>query len=76
MVELLAHIEDAKKAIQARWSVTPKIGIILGTGLGGFANQILEKVTIPYGEIAHFPESTVESHAGQLVCGPRDGAGQ
>jgi len=73
VVELLAHIEDAKKAIQARWSVTPKIGIILGTGLGGFAHQILEKVTIPYGEIAHFPESTVESHAGQLVCGLLNG---
>jgi purine-nucleoside phosphorylase len=45
------------------------VGIILGTGLGGLASQIDNRVAIPYAEIPHFPESTVESHTGQLVCG-------
>lgn len=69
MLELAARIEDARKSIAARWSRTPRVGIILGTGLGGLAAQIHDRVVIPYGEIPHFPESTVESHAGQLVCG-------
>ena len=68
-MELSARIEDARKAIQSRWKTSPRAGIILGTGLGGFAQQIQDRVTIPYGEVPHFPESTVESHAGQLVCG-------
>lgn len=68
-MELKARIEDARKAIQSRWNTTPTAGIILGTGLGGFAQQIQDRVVIPYGEVPHFPESTVESHAGQLVCG-------
>jgi purine-nucleoside phosphorylase len=53
----------------ARAQATPKVGIVLGTGLGGLASQIEQRVTIPYAQIPHFPESTVESHAGQLVCG-------
>lgn len=69
MLELAAKIEDARKAVAARWGRTPRVGIILGTGLGGLAAQIVERTVIPYGEIPHFPESTVESHAGQLVCG-------
>jgi purine-nucleoside phosphorylase len=67
--ELAARIHDARQAVAARWSGHPRVGIILGTGLGGLASQIAEPVVIPYGEIPHFPESTVESHAGQLVCG-------
>lgn len=67
--ELAARIYDAHHAVTARWSERPRVGIILGTGLGGLAAQIGNPVVIPYGEIPHFPESTVESHAGQLVCG-------
>ncbi len=73
MLELSAKIQDAQQAVKARWSKTPKVGVILGTGLGGFASQIVESVAIPYGEIPHFPESTVESHTGQLVCGVLNG---
>lgn len=46
---------------------------MLGTGLGGLAEQIATEATIPYAEIPHFPTSTVESHAGQLVCGRLEG---
>jgi purine-nucleoside phosphorylase len=50
-------------------SLTPVLGIILGSGLGGFAAQVEDAVTIPYGEIPHFPQSTVAGHAGKLVLG-------
>jgi purine-nucleoside phosphorylase len=50
-------------------SLTPAVGIILGSGLGGFAAQVEDAVTIPYGEIPHFPQSTVVGHAGKLVLG-------
>lgn len=69
MLELAAKIEDARRVISARCAHAPRVGIILGTGLGGLAGQIEASAVIPYGEIPHFPESTVESHAGQLVCG-------
>jgi purine-nucleoside phosphorylase len=69
MLDLYDKIEEARNAIGKRWSGRPKIGIILGTGLGGFAEDIKAEATIPYGEIPHFPESTVTSHAGRLVCG-------
>src|SRR5205807_8185867 len=52
-----------------RSPAAPRVGIILGTGLGGLASQIESSTTIAYGDIPHFPVSTVESHAGQLVCG-------
>lgn len=55
--------------IRQRFAVQPRVGLILGTGLGGLASQIDEQATIPYGEIPHFPQSTVMSHTGQLVCG-------
>jgi purine-nucleoside phosphorylase len=47
----------------------PKIAIVLGTGLGGFADRLTDTVAIPYTEIPHFPRSTVEGHAGRLVIG-------
>ena len=51
----------------------PKIGLILGSGLGVLADEIKNAVKIPYGEIPGFPESTVEGHAGQLVIGELEG---
>jgi purine-nucleoside phosphorylase len=50
-------------------SLTPLLGIILGSGLGGFAAQVEGAVTIAYAEIPHFPQSTVVGHAGKLVLG-------
>ena len=68
-MDLYDQIQDATKALQARWTGTPKVGIILGTGLGGLAEEIQDAVKIPYPDVPHFPHSTVESHAGRLVCG-------
>ena len=69
MLELFDKTAAAAKAIRGRWSGQPKVGIILGTGLGGLAEEIREEATFPYAELPNFPQSTVESHAGQLVCG-------
>jgi purine-nucleoside phosphorylase len=68
-MELFEQIQEAKKVIQSKWTGTTKVGIILGTGLGGLADEIADPVKIPYQDIPYFPHSTVESHAGRLVCG-------
>lgn len=62
-------VQQSVAAIRARWSGTGRVGIVLGTGLGALASEIDAEATIPYEEIPHFPRSTVESHAGRLVCG-------
>jgi purine-nucleoside phosphorylase len=69
MTELFDQIQQAVRAIRARWAGKPRVGIILGTGLGGFAAEIATEAALPYSEIPHFPTSTVLTHAGQLVCG-------
>ena len=70
---LAEQINAAVAAIQKQWSGTPRVGLILGTGLGGLAEQIEQEAVIHYSQIPNFPESTVESHAGQLVCGNLSG---
>ncbi len=66
---LLAQIEEATAAIRERCSLEPRVGIILGTGLGGLGAEIDVDESIPYEEIPHFPLSTVESHSGRLLVG-------
>lgn len=68
-MELFDQIQESARVIQKKTSSIPKVGIILGTGLGALAGEIKETTVIPYGEIPHFPLSTVESHAGELVLG-------
>jgi len=48
---------------------TPRVGIVLGSGLGAVAEAVAERVFVPYAEIPHFPRSTVEGHTGQIVAG-------
>ena len=62
-------VEEAARAVRSRWAGQPEIGLVLGTGLGALAEEIDRAAVIPYPEIPHFPHSTTESHAGQLVCG-------
>ena len=73
MLELAAQIDEAINFIRTKYETTPRVGLILGTGLGGLAEQIETDVTISYDEIPYFPRSTVESHKGQLVCGTLSG---
>lgn len=66
-------MEQAAKYLQSKYKQTPKIGLILGSGLGVLADEIENPVKIPYNEIPNFPVSTVEGHAGQLVFGTLKG---
>lgn len=68
-MELYDQIQQAKEYIASRWEGQPRAGIILGTGLGALTQDMEVATKIPYGDIPHFPVSTVESHAGNLVCG-------
>lgn len=69
MQGLFEQVQQAADFLRGRWDAVPRLGLILGTGLGGLASQIAAETVIPYGEIPHFPVPTVQSHAGQLVCG-------
>ncbi len=66
-------ILEAKRFIESKIKEVPQIGLILGSGLGVLADEITEPVKIPYGEIPHFPVSTVEGHAGMFVFGKLSG---
>ena len=63
------QLDRAVQAIRNRWTGQPRVGIILGTGLGGLARQIDIDVCLNYAAIPHFPTSTAPGHRGQLVCG-------
>lgn len=73
MLTFLDAINYSAKFIKSKTKHKPKIGLILGSGLGELANEIEDAVKIPYGKIPDFPISTVEGHAGQLVIGTLEG---
>jgi purine-nucleoside phosphorylase len=66
---LKEQIDEAAGFIRTKTEFVPKIGIILGTGLGSLAEGINVEAKISYEDIPHFPISTVESHAGRLIFG-------
>jgi purine-nucleoside phosphorylase len=66
-------IHGAVESLRGRDVGEPEIGLVLGTGMGTLAEKIQEEVVVPYEEIPHFPVSTVESHAGDLVFGTLSG---
>jgi len=66
---LFDRVQEAAAVVRSRAKVTPEVGIILGTGLGGLARQITVDAEIPYETIPGFPLSTVETHAGKLLVG-------
>jgi purine-nucleoside phosphorylase len=66
---LYARAEQAARTIRSRTSLEPQVALVLGSGLGGFADEFAEAVAIPYGEIPGFATSTAEGHAGRLVIG-------
>lgn len=63
------QVQKATATVRSAWGGAPEIGLVLGTGLGALAREIAGGVALPYSEIPHFPVSTVQGHAGQLVCG-------
>ena len=73
MSDLYTRIKDAADHIRGRCDLAPEFGVILGTGLGDLADRIDQPVSIPFGEIPHFVESTATSHHGNLVLGTVEG---
>lgn len=69
MTELRKRTEEALAFLRKKTAAEPGIGIILGTGLGGLAKEIAHELVVEYGDIPHFPLSTVESHQGRLIFG-------
>ncbi len=73
MQELAAQIEQAADAVRQHWPGRPRVGIILGTGLGSVTQLIDCEASLDYQNIPHFPQSTAISHVGRLVCGRLEG---
>jgi purine-nucleoside phosphorylase len=66
---LYERAEHAARTIRARFTEDLRIGLVLGSGLGAFADDLEDAVAIPYDEIPGFARSTVEGHAGRMVLG-------
>jgi purine-nucleoside phosphorylase len=69
MTDLLRRLEEARAALRARGVGEPEVGLVLGSGLGAFAETLAEAVRVPYGDIPHMPAPTVSGHAGELGFG-------
>ena len=69
MTTLLARLDEAVAAVCARTGLQPQVGVVLGSGLGAFADTLTDAVSVPFSEIPHFPASTVAGHGGALVVG-------
>jgi purine-nucleoside phosphorylase len=73
MDELYTQIEQARTAIAARGGLRPRAAMVLGSGLGGLADELAEAVVISYDEIPGFPRSTVPGHRSELAIGRLSG---
>lgn len=68
-MQLYDQINESVNFIKGRAKVSPEVGVVLGSGLGEFADTLEEKTVIPYDEIPHFKKVSVVGHAGRLVIG-------
>ncbi len=68
-------VREAAKHVAAKISARPRVALVLGSGLGGLAEELQGAVAIPYGDIPHFPVSTAPGHAGRLLYGTLSGQG-
>lgn len=69
MIDQFALADSAAQLILQRTSFRPKIGLVLGSGLGAFADSLSDATRVPYSDIPSFPQSTAIGHAGRLVVG-------
>jgi purine-nucleoside phosphorylase len=69
---MMEQLDEAKEAIADRVG-TPEVAIVLGSGLGAYADALEDTATVPYAEIPHMPLSGVTGHAGNLITGRRSG---
>ncbi len=68
-MSIIEQVKQTAAAIRERTSIVPSVGIVLGSGLGAFAEKVQDAITIPYGELPDFPTSSVTGHKGELVVG-------
>lgn len=73
MTDEFTKAESAAQFVLAQTALRPRIGLVLGSGLGGFADELTDANRIPYSAIPWFPRSTAIGHAGQMVIGKTDG---
>jgi purine-nucleoside phosphorylase len=73
MTHDFANAESAARFLLSQAPLRPKIGLVLGSGLGGFADQLADAIRIPYANIPFFPRSSAVGHAGQMVIGTAGG---
>lgn len=71
--ESFEQASEAAAHILSKTELRPSIAIVLGSGLGGFADQLENPIYIPFADIPHFPQSTVPGHSGRLVLGALQG---
>jgi len=69
MTDQFTAADSAAQLILSRTSLRPKIGLVLGSGLGAFADSLTDAARVPYAEIPSFPQSTAIGHAGRMVVG-------
>ena len=69
ITDSFARADSAGQLILSRTSLRPRIGLVLGSGLGAFADSLTDAARVPYAEIPSFPQSTAIGHAGRLVIG-------
>ncbi|MDR3110655.1 MAG: purine-nucleoside phosphorylase [Planctomycetaceae bacterium] len=69
MLKIYDKIKESVAYIRGQWKAAAEVGVVLGTGLGALAKQIEADAVLPYESIPNFLHSTVETHAGNLVCG-------
>lgn len=69
-------MQEPARFIESKTSIRPSVGVVLGSGLGAFAESLIHAIRIPYGEIPGFPVSTAVGHAGQLVIGTQGANGK
>lgn len=70
---LVGNVDETVAVVHGRSGLQPRVGVILGTGLGGLATEIDVETEISYEDLPHFPLPTVESHSGRLILGTLDG---
>src|SRR5262249_19845571 len=70
---LYDRLQTAAAAVRGKLAAAPQVGLILGSGLGAYADKLASPVRLPFSEIPHFPQSHVAGHKGCLVAGERAG---
>ena len=73
MADAFTTAESAAAFLKSQTSLRPKVGLVLGSGLGAFADELTEATRVPYSQIPSFPRSTAVGHAGQMVIGKCEG---